>query len=265
MIVLACGQWEHYTLQCLNSIVDWTEYPYVLYFVDNNSKDETARASAEWRKKQFVSPSSSAMLQCFSKRNPTDLGFPGGMNVGIEAAFNQPNCAAAICLNNDTVVTPGWLTRLMEVVDSREDVGVVGPMTNSCAGRQQAVPEPKFKKFPEDLLVYAAELAEKDDPPKETDFLSGYCFGITRGCYELLRATDQRGEQGMFDTIYGRGCFEDDDYGERVMLNEMKLLIVRNSFVCHFGNRTYKQEHTRVMESSKQKFVEKWGKEPRRK
>ncbi len=44
--------------------------------------------------------------------NDENLGFPGGCNVGINAAEKENDI---LLLNNDTIVTPRWLENLKNV------------------------------------------------------------------------------------------------------------------------------------------------------
>jgi len=39
-------------------------------------------------------------------------------------------------LNNDTLVTAGWLSGMRELLERYPDAGIVGPMTNSASGVQ---------------------------------------------------------------------------------------------------------------------------------
>ncbi len=55
-----------------------------------------------------------------------NLGFSGGNNLGFRASRGQ----YIVLLNNDTVVTPGWLGRLVRHLEEDEDMGLVGPVTN---------------------------------------------------------------------------------------------------------------------------------------
>lgn len=58
---------------------------------------------------------------------PTDnAGYAGGMNAGLRHALHQ-GADAVVLLNDDTVVTPGWLTALAPHLDDSRRVGAVQP------------------------------------------------------------------------------------------------------------------------------------------
>src|SRR5581483_11916729 len=64
--------------------------------------------------------------------NLGNRGFAAGNNQGLALATGGTICL----LNNDTVVTPGWLTRLRAVLDRHPETGLVGPVTNRTSGPQ---------------------------------------------------------------------------------------------------------------------------------
>src|SRR5262249_20180464 len=56
-------------------------------------------------------------------RSPTNLGFPGGNNVGYRLSQGR----YFMLLNSDTVVLPGALEELVAFADARPRAGIVGP------------------------------------------------------------------------------------------------------------------------------------------
>src|SRR5687768_12176313 len=56
-------------------------------------------------------------------RQRPNLGFAGGNNVGIRQATGR----YILLLNSDTVVRPGWLTRLVEYADAHPRAGLIAP------------------------------------------------------------------------------------------------------------------------------------------
>ena len=65
--------------------------------------------------------------------NPDNRGFPAAANQGLQAARGNN----LLLLNNDTVVTTGWLRRMLDVLHSTPQIGLVGPVTNCVSGEQQ--------------------------------------------------------------------------------------------------------------------------------
>ena len=58
-------------------------------------------------------------------RNPANLGFAAGCNVGIEAA-RALGAAYVVLLNNDTIVSPGFIEPLVDALDAHPRAGIAG-------------------------------------------------------------------------------------------------------------------------------------------
>ena len=123
IVILTFNELE-YTKKCVESIRRHTPEPHEIIFVDNGSKDGTVK----WLKKLVNEHGHYKLIE-----NGKNLGFAKGCNQGIEAASSD----CILLLNNDVVVTEGWLAGMMECLNSAPDIGIVGPMTNNISGRQK--------------------------------------------------------------------------------------------------------------------------------
>ena len=65
-------------------------------------------------------------------RAPTDLGIKDV----CKEAFVQAKGDFLCLLNNDTVVTAGWMNALTSLADASEVIGMVGPMSNFAPAGQ---------------------------------------------------------------------------------------------------------------------------------
>ena len=91
--------------------IDYPSECYRIVLVDNASAD----GSPELVRDQF--PEVSIV------RAEANLGFAGGCNLGIRSTRSD----YVALVNNDTVVDPMWLCRLVEVAESDPRIGLVGP------------------------------------------------------------------------------------------------------------------------------------------
>jgi len=108
-----------FTKACLESIEKNTFYQnYELVIVDNCSDDETIDFLGQYEAKR---------PRCKLVKNPKNLGFSAGNNVGIKQSSGE----YIILLNNDTYVSPGWLKALIKPLMSDPKVGLSGPVTNN--------------------------------------------------------------------------------------------------------------------------------------
>ena len=76
------------------------------------------------------------------ERNPQNLGFIGTCNRGAEFARGE----YVVFLNNDTIVTPGWLEGMLRVFRDYADAGLVGAdhrgLAVDAADEQRTVERP---------------------------------------------------------------------------------------------------------------------------
>ena len=120
IIVPVHNQWLH-TFNCLRSILrSGSDTSYEIIIVDNASTDRTGEVLDHLENVRVL-------------RFDDNQGFLEGCNRGLEVARGE----AVLFLNNDTVVTPGWLDSLIRVLDENPECGGVGPKLLFPNGRLQ--------------------------------------------------------------------------------------------------------------------------------
>ncbi|MHB8086544.1 MAG: glycosyltransferase, partial [Dehalococcoidia bacterium] len=175
IVVLAFNKAE-YTYHCLESILAHTEIPYQMVIVDNASTDKTADLLGRLENVVIL-------------RNPTNTGFVGGCNLGASSS----SAPYVMFLNNDTEVTHGWLSSLVEIMDKDPLVGAAGSKIVSFDGRLQEAGS----------IVWSDGTAlgygRGDDPEKpeysylrEVDYCSACCLLVRRELFEKLGGFDRR-------------------------------------------------------------------------
>ncbi len=241
IIILAHNQLEH-TRLCLDSIRAHTPLPHELILVDNASTDGTAeyfRSFAEQHRKVIVIT------------NRKNLGFAGGNNQGLAAA--RGDCV--VLLNNDTVVTEGWLERMLAALQRHPDIGIVGPMSNYVAG-PQLISDVPYKNL-EEMPAFAAEWSRTHaGQAQETGRVVGFCLLARRSVIERI---------GGLDEQFGSGNFEDDDFCLRAAFAGFRICIAQDAFVHHTGSRTFigaKIDYRESMLRNWKLFKAKWGMAP---
>ena len=103
------------TLECLDSLAALRYENASVILVDNASADGTADAVRKAHGDRV------AVIE-----NEENLGFARGNNVGIRRALDE-GADFVLLLNNDTVVDPALLDRLVEVIAGSDEIGIVGP------------------------------------------------------------------------------------------------------------------------------------------
>lgn len=178
-------------------------------------------------------------------RNTENQGFPKAVNQGIRQALGD----VIVILNNDVIVTAGWLDHLDEHL---ENFDIIGPCTNNVSGPQKI--EAGLSNFPADLDDYAREFYSKNQgKAKPFHRLVFFCVAIKR---EVLNEVSELDEQ------FSPGNFEDDDFCLRAIDSGFKLGIAEDVFIYHKGSATHKTlnlDYSALMLKNKLKFEAKWS------
>ncbi|MGG3738364.1 glycosyltransferase [Aeribacillus pallidus] len=234
IIILTHNQLD-YTKQCIESITKYTkEGSYEIIIVDNHSTDGTV----EWLKQQ------NNIKVIFNNEN---LGFPKGCNQGIEMATGEN----ILLLNNDTIVTKNWLDNLLTCLYSSDDIGAVGPVTNSAA-YYSTIPV-NYTSIDEMHQFAASYNVPNPDKWEERLKLIGFCMLIKKEAFDKV---------GLLDERFTPGNFEDDDYSVRLRKAGYRLLLCKDTFIHHYGSISWKKDvntYSRVLTENEKKFKEKWG------
>ena len=236
IIVSCCGQLE-YTRYCAPSVLRYSRQPCEILFLDCDSMDGTAEYLDGF--------AAAAPVRVEVVRVPAEPPLGAGRKddvVPIRGEF-------VALLNNDTIVTPGWLERLVSLALTGADVGMTAPMSNHAAGALLVDPIP-----------YGIELAEEDMDGQRVNPLpaidkvvrfgrqwqeqnAGQAFeaeSLAGGCVLLKREVLQR--LGLFPTRTPLGTFDTEALSQRVRQADYRLLGCRAAFVHSFGSRsTFRQ------------------------
>lgn len=231
IIILTWNQLQ-FTQACLESINRNTSEPYQLIMVDNSSTDGTV----QWLRDQAQADSRITVIE-----NAENLGFAAGCNQGIREAQGE----FILLLNNDTVVTPGWLAGMNELLDRYPDAGIIGPMTNSASG-VQVIKAPDYIDL-EELPAWAATFRENNRYRViRQRRIVGFCMLFRKKLVEKI---------GLLDESFGSGNFEDDDYCLRAELAGYHNMIAGDVFVHHVGGATFNGNRINFAEAMKQNMI----------
>lgn len=210
IVIPAFNQLE-FCRQCIQSIIVGTRYPYRLILVDNGSTDGVGE--------YFDSIQGATVIHAGENK-----GFAGGVNLGMAAAEGH-----VLLLNSDTIVPTGWLDGLVQSMDSDPKIGMVGPMSNCVSGSQE-IPGLTFNSLTDINNFTTDRRAAHSGKLRDVARLVGFCL--------LIRDTVVA-EIGAFDEAFGIGNFEDDDYCIRALRAGWRLCVAEDSFVFHYGSRTF--------------------------
>jgi polysaccharide pyruvyl transferase CsaB len=224
---------------CLESVLRNTSYPsYEVIVVDNASTDNTVE-----RVKEYVARDSRLRLIAL----PKNLGFAGGNN----HAARESRGERLIFLNVDTMVTSGWIERLLCHMRQDPSIGLLCPVTN-FAGNEIKINVDytdwrSMERFARN--VSAAKLGQR----MEIGVAPLYCALMPRAVWDRI---------GEMDTRYEIGMFEDDDLSLRIRQAGLGVFAAEDCFIHHFGQGSFSklasETYNRIFEENRRRFEEKW-------
>jgi GT2 family glycosyltransferase/glycosyltransferase involved in cell wall biosynthesis len=227
-----------YTSACLRSIVAHAgATPFELIVVDDGSSDATPRRLAD-------------VAGIRNVRNAQNLGFIGSCNAGAAVARGD----YVLFLNNDTVVTPGWLEALVACIERAPDAGLVGAKLVYPDGRLQ---EAGGIVFNDGSGWNYGRFEDPDDARycfrREVDYCSGAAILLRRDVFAQL---------GTFDTRYTPAYYEDADLAFAVRAAGLKVYVEPAATVVHFEGITSGTDTAsgtkRYQVVNQEKFADKW-------
>ena len=238
IVILTFNQLK-YTKECVESIRANTPEAHEIIFVDNGSKDGTTK----WLKQLCKENDNYRLIE-----NKKNLGFAAGCNQGIKGSEGE----YILLLNNDVVVTRDWLSGMIECIRSSDEIGIVGPMTNSISGPQKVeeVGYDAVDRLNDYADSFRLEQRHRWIPARR---VVGFCMLFRR---ELV------GRIGFLDEDFGSGNFEDDDYCLRAALEGYRNLIAGDVFIHHYGSASFKGNrinYASAMAANRKIFTKKWS------
>ena len=157
-----------------------------------------------------------------------------------------------LLLNNDTIVTPGWLGRMLDIFTHHPETGIVGPMSNYVSG-PQLVSAVEYKRN-EEIDAFAERWTREH---------TGQSFPIYRVVgFCLLMKREVTDRIGGLDEQFGSGNFEDDDFCLRAALSGYQARVAQDVFIHHTGSRTFKSagiDYNKSLLRNWELFKAKWG------
>lgn len=180
-------------------------------------------------------------------------GFLRAVHAGVAATDEE----FVVLLNNDTIVTDGWLDALVATADADTKVGIVGSML----------------LYPDGILQEAGSLIFNDGRginygkgdiparswyqfPREVDYCSGASLLIRRQTWDVT---------GGFDLDFAPAYYEETDLAFAARRAGFRVLYQPKSVVFHLEGESYGREEnpkrTALLEKNKARLLQKWGAE----
>lgn len=232
----------HYTYACLVSILEHTkDVSYEVIIADDVSTDAT----------KDLDQYAKGLVIC---RNETNQGFLRNCNHAAKAARGK----YLMFLNNDTQVTEGWLSSLVDLIESDETIGMTGSKLVYPDGRLQ---EAGGIIWSDGSGWNYGRLDDPDKPEynyvKDVDYISGAAILLSRALWQKI---------GGFDERFAPAYCEDSDLAFAVRKEGYRVVYQPLSKVIHFegisnGTDVEGTGLKRYQVVNNEKLREKWEKE----
>lgn len=217
------------TLECIDSIMRASTSNIRLHtiVVDNNPSHPIKIDEAKYGKINLEI--------LFNKRN---LGFSGGMNVGIKKALEE-KADYVVLLNNDTIVDKNFLSPLLDVLKKESKAGITVPKIYYAPGYEYH--KDKYQKKDLGKVIWYAGgktdwknvygIHEGVDEVDKGKFNQIKVTGKATGCCMAIKADVLR-KVGLLDENYFL-YYEDADFDERAKKEGYSIYFVPSSIIWH--------------------------------
>ncbi len=238
-IIVPSWNGKSYIEACLDSLLG-QDYPHFeVIVVDNASTDGSAELiAAQYPTVRLI-------------RNERNVGFAGGVNVGLRAAAGQ----ILVLFNQDASAQPDWLAALVAGLLAAPDIGVAGCKILNVdsqiiqhAGGSLTVPQSQ----PSHIGLGEIDVGQYEQPA-DVDYVTGAALAFRRDILETI---------GYFDEAFFF-YYEDVDYCYRARAANFKVLYVPRAVVYHYGNSSLGiatvAHHANFHASRLQFVIKQWG------
>jgi GT2 family glycosyltransferase len=241
IIMLTCNQ-KQVTLDCLNSFVDCS-YPNKQIVLVDNGSDDGVEAEVN---QQF--PPVKVL------RNAKNMGAAGGRNTGIEYVLRELDFTYVMFMDNDIVVRPDFLSKLVGGLESCENpqVEIASPLLYQmgteniidCAGGAQ-------------LNFYTGSTQTRGHGEVDTGQYDHEKFPQCVPTTVLMHRRSLE-RAGSFDVSFDPYGYEDQDMVLRANAGRAPFLFVPEAVVYHLGSKTgfsgYTAEYTQMKGQNMRRF-----------
>lgn len=234
---------------CLWSLLHKGSRPFRLIVVNDGSDAET---TAHLEEVAATNPK----LTLIHNASPPH-GYTIAANLGMRATGGD----YVVLLNSDTVVTYGWLERIVACGESDERIGILGPLSNAAS--HQSVPQlrdrdgwatnplPSFLT-PDGLAKLLDRVSPRSRP--RLPFVNGFCYVVKRAVFDAI---------GYFDEeSFPSGYCEENDFSFRAAQAGFELAVADDAYVFHAKSRSYTPEARKpIAKRNYEAFLRKHGAE----
>jgi GT2 family glycosyltransferase len=204
------------TLECLDSIGRLTYPNFEVIVVDNGSRLDDASRIGE------------CTIVGRVLKSPVNLGYAGGSNLGIRSALDM-RADYVWLLNNDVVVEPDSLMKLVSAGETHARIGLLSPVIYHYENRAMVLLTGTFVDLELEVYRVLRSLDETEIGQRGQDFaLGGTALLLKRSVVDRIGGFDER----FFAYV------EDTDFSVSAMTAGFGTALVRGARVYHKYGRS---------------------------
>jgi GT2 family glycosyltransferase len=212
---------------CLSSLEKFTDGFDVSIIVVNDGSDE---ATTQWLRDWCKDKQLYNLIE-----QPSNQGYTKSVNLGLKIS----TAPYVITQNSDTIVTAGWLKKMVACIESDPDLGVVGPLSNAASWQNVPVLKDESGNFAvnqlplgldvDSMAIIVAEVSERRYP--RIRFVNGFCFLMRRSVLTTI---------GYMDEVnFPKGYGEENDFCMRLSDAGFKMAIADDVFIYHAKSKSF--------------------------
>lgn len=229
-----------YTLNCLYTIDQFdSDIQKEIIIINDNSTDDTL----EYLKK---------INGITVIDNPENLGFLRNVNKGIRAAKGK----YVYLLNNDVEVQENYLSSLLNVFSSKDNVGAVG---SKMIFADNTLQEAGCLIFENTEIVNLGRCEAIDTPKYNFLRKVDYCSG----CSLLVQRVDGSGNLNLLDEAFLPAYYEETDLCQRLKYEQgLDIYYQPGSEIIHFENISYTGKDNGkelLLQKNREIFMSRWN------
>lgn len=215
---------------CLNALKKYSNPEQTeIICVDNASADDSAAlVRTQHPDVQLIS-------------QPVNLGFAGGVNAGMAAA----NGELFVLLNQDCLVSSGWLESLRATFAANPTCGIAGAVLEDDAGAINHAGALITRP-----LGYGEHIQKPPTQDTAVDYVTGAIFAISRPVWERI---------GGMDEDFYPAYYEESDYCYRARRHGFETFLSAGAHGRHlFSSRAWQRDpirHTANQHQSRYRFI----------
>lgn len=208
------------TLACLNSLQKITYPNHRIILIDNGSADNSV---------DVLSSHLDSSIFFFPLNE--NLGFARGCNFGMKYALDKMNPDYILLLNNDTVVEPDFLSKIVDEAEATGS-GMAQPLVLRMADHN-------IIDISGHKLYWGFIVARGADEPNKGQYTNSSGLVAVSGACALYK-TEMIRQIGMLDESYTHG-HEDTEYGWRATKAGWKIAFDPSAIIYHKGQASGKK------------------------